>query len=130
MLLVLLLLGAARSGVAQGRPPIPDRMNPDDSAYLVHDAADPRFIYFRRLVSVMFTDKATDAQVRAFFTRFKARVTGGVPATGEYYLQIPDPGPTYADLDRVLTEMERAPGVLSVVALARTSPKGPLEGAP
>lgn len=100
------------------RPPVPPLPNlPADSTFTVEKPGTPRseLLYYRNIVGIIFDDTASGATVRRTLARHRATITGGSPSVAEYLVRIPDPGPSFASLDSVVTRIYSEPGV----ALAR-----------
>jgi hypothetical protein len=118
---VAILLGAllalARVSAAQadpGRPAVPAEPNlPADSTFTVEKPGRPRseLLYHRNIVGIIFDDTTSGPTIRALFGRYGATIIGGVPSVAEYIVRIPDPGPSFASLDSVVTRIYSEPGV-------------------
>lgn len=96
------------------RPPIPPTPNlPSDSTFTVEGPGYPRseLLYYRNIVGIIFDDTTRGTTVRAVLARYGATIIGGAPGDKEYIVQIPDPGPTFAALDSVITQLNSEPGV-------------------
>ena len=104
-------------------PPVPDTNRyPSDSLVVVSEV-DSRFVYHRRLLSIRFHASADSADILAFFNTQKARVVGGGPLLRIYHVRIPDPGPTYQELEDKVNEMRSMPGVEYVLKIPSHVPR-------
>ena len=113
------------------RPPVPAEPNlPDDSAFTVTRPGQALPIYYRNIIGIVFHDTASGLTIRAVLAKYNAVIIGGSPdvgAFGEYIVQVPDPGPTFAALDSLLSRIAREPGVdsaLEVTSRDFFDPKG------
>ena len=94
------------------RPPIPEGLNmPSGPLLTVSPPDDSLTIYFRNVAVVRFDDTTSGTTIRRLLTRYQATIIGGWPRFKEYVLQIPDPGPSFAALDSVVTALRNEPGV-------------------
>ena len=100
------------------RPPVPPHFRPSNDTTLTVErpgTARSELLYYRTMVRLIFHDTTTGAVIRGLLRRYSATVIGGMPTAAEYLVQVPDPGPTYAATDSLVTRMQSEPGV----ALAR-----------
>ncbi len=99
------------------RPPLPDQPNlPGDSTFTVEAPPYLRsdLLYYRNIVGVVFHDSTSEGTVRAILRKYSGVVIGGVPGpAGDpwYVIQVPDPGPTLAEVDSLVSRIGREPGV-------------------
>lgn len=96
------------------RPLVPQLLNlPADSTFTVEKPGRPRseLLYHRNIVGIIFDDTTSGATIRDLLNRHGGRIIGGLPANSEYIVQIPDPGPTLAALDSIVTQLNSEPGV-------------------
>ncbi|HEX9729827.1 MAG TPA: S8 family serine peptidase [Gemmatimonadales bacterium] len=111
------------------RPAVPNGFDSPDSAValLVNPpGSDPELLVFRNFVHIEFDDTTTGTTVRDLFARYGATVAGGYPLTGAYIIQVPDPGPAYADLKALLAQLAAEPGVAWVYRRVKFEPEGSL----
>jgi len=117
----LLVALACRSGGSQSpnRPPVPEQPNlPGDTTLTVERPGVSRsdVLYYRTIVGVIFDDSTSGATIRSMLRRYRAVIIGGAPGDREYFLRIPDPGPTLAAVESIVSRIQQEPGV----RLART----------
>lgn len=118
---VLLLPCAAlsqRASLPLGWPAMPEaKAAPADSQYISTWGETPEKVY-RRVYFVVAKPTANGDSLKALFTRLKAMPVGGHPEALAYYLRVPDPGPSAANIDKVVGEFRKSSAVKSVVPLA------------
>ena len=111
-------IGPERSAPALGdtsRPSLPGKANlPHDSTFTVEAPDIPRAecLYYRNIVGIIFDDTTSGVTIRSVLRRYRGTIIGGSPSDAEYIVLIPDPGPTYAAVDSVATQLYAEPGVL------------------
>jgi len=113
------LIGAGEPYLAQAdtsRPRLPkSRALPDDSTRTLPSPfrADER--YYRDIVGVMFDDTTSGRTIRVILRKYQASIVAGGAAFPHpvYYLQLPDPGGTYAAIDSVARAIDNEVGVFS-----------------
>lgn len=96
------------------RPPVPPLPNlPADTTLTVELPGVPRSegLFYRNIVGIIFDDTTSGSTVRGLLARYGGTIIGGVPGDREYLVQIPDPGPTYAALDSIVTRLNQEVGV-------------------
>ena len=99
------------------RPPVPPLPNlPSDSTFTVEGAGYSRaeLLFYRNIVGLVFDDSTKGTTIRSLLQRYGASIIGGVPGPAgpsEYIVQIPDPGPTFAAADSIVTRLDNEPGV-------------------
>ncbi len=99
-------------------PPAPETPNlPVDSTYTVEAPNLPRAecLYYRNIVGIVFDDTTSGTRIQQILSTYAGTITGGNPADDEYIVSIPDPGPTFAAIESIVTQLYAEPGV----ALAR-----------
>jgi hypothetical protein len=99
------------------RPAVPSLSNlPLDSTFTVEAPDLPRAqgLYYRNIVGIIFDDTTSGATIRRLLSRYRGTIIGGTPGE-EYIVRIPGPGPTFAALESIVTQLYAEPGV----ALAR-----------
>ena len=69
-------------------------------------------LYYRNIVGIIFDDTTSGTSIRRLLTRYAGTITGGNPADAEYIVRIPDPGPTFAAIERIVTQIYAEPGVV------------------
>jgi hypothetical protein len=106
------------------RPPIPDGFVAPDSAValLVSPPGDDSVLVLRNFIRVIFDDTTSGYTIRNVFARYGGRVVGGDTLLKSYMVQVPDPGPTYAALDSVLSRVRSEPGVRFAVRYVFSEP--------
>jgi hypothetical protein len=100
------------------RPPVPALANlPADTTLTVEIPGVPRSeeLLYRNIVGIIFDDTTSGSTIRGLLPRYGGTIIGGIPGAQEYLVQIPDPGPTFAALDSIVTRLNAEVGV----ALAR-----------
>ena len=113
-------LGHESGAPAQGdtsRPAVRSLSNlPLDSTFTVEAPDLPRAqgLYYRNIVAIIFDDTTSSTTIRGLLSRYAGTIIGGNPGD-EYVVRIPDPGPTFAALESIVTQLYAEPGV----ALAR-----------
>ena len=115
------------------RPPLPVLSNlPTDTTFTVEMPGRPRaeVLYFRNLVGIIFDDTTSGTTIRSLLTRYGGRIIGGVPGASEYIIQIPDPGPTFAAADSLVTRLRAVPGVAMARLVSYRTPVYIHSGAP
>jgi len=106
-------------GLAQvdtGRPRLPtSRALPDDSTRTLASPFGTVERYYRDIVGVMFDDTASGRTIWAILTKYRAVIVAGGEAFPHpvYYLQVPDPGGTYAGIDSLARAIQAETGVFS-----------------
>jgi hypothetical protein len=103
------------------KPPILAYGYPIDSAYLSPVDIDST-IYFRRLLSVSFHPTASGVMISQFLTKYAAVIVGGLPRSGAYVIQVPDPGVPLDSLSALRDRMQAEPGVEFVILMTYRSP--------
>ena len=96
------------------RPPVPTLPNlPADTVLTVELPGVPRSeeLFYRSIIGIIFDDTTSGSTVRGLFARYSGTIIGGVPGDKEYFVQIPDPGPTFAALDSIVTRLNEEVGV-------------------
>ena len=96
-------------------PAIPPVVEPrDDSQYVVLYGDPPGDKVYRRLYAVIFRLGTKADSVRAVFSRLHAVPVGGTDVAPLYIVRVPDPGPTAAGVDHVLSEFKRSAVIQAV----------------
>ncbi len=69
--------------------------------------------YYRNVAVIVFDDSTSGVTVRRILAKYRGVIIGGSEARDEpgYYVQIPDPGTTFAAIDSVASLIEKEPGV-------------------
>ncbi len=96
------------------RPAVPPTPNlPDDSTLTVPSPSGMNVRYYRNIVVIIFDDSTSGVSVRRIFAKYGGVIIGGSEARDEpaYYVQIPDPGTTFAAIDAVGSLIKTEPGV-------------------
>ncbi|MBK7923319.1 MAG: S8 family serine peptidase [Gemmatimonadetes bacterium] len=96
-----------------GRPTIPTTIWPS-SPLQAPSPQDTANVYYRDVVGVLFDDSTSAQTVSAVLGKYHGTVIGGsaLPSgTGEYYVQVPDPGPGLVALDSVIGLLNAENGV-------------------
>ncbi|HXL33970.1 MAG TPA: hypothetical protein VN953_03560 [Gemmatimonadales bacterium] len=96
------------------RPPVPPTPNlPDDSTLTVPSPSGMNVRYYRNIVVVVFHNSTNGVTVRRILAKYRGVIIGGSEARDDpgYYVQIPDPGTTFAAIDSVASLIEAEPGV-------------------
>ena len=72
--------------------------------------------YYRNVVVIVFDDSTSGRSVRRVLAKYRGIIIGGSEARDEpaYYVQIPDPGTTFAAIDSVVSAIQTEPGVKRV----------------
>jgi len=99
------------------RPTVPPTPNlPDDSTFTVPSPWGTNVRYHRNIVVIVFDDSTSGVSVRGTLAKYGGVIIGGSEARDEpaYYVQIPDPGTTFAAIDSVASLIETEPGVKRV----------------
>ncbi len=105
--------------IAQGdtsRPRLPKSAAlPDDSTRTLPSPFGTAERYYRDIVGVMFDDTTSGRTIRAIMTKYHAVIVAGGVASPHpvYYLQVPDPGRTYAAIDSLARAIRSESGVFS-----------------
>jgi hypothetical protein len=76
-------------------------------------------ILYRTSVMVRFEPDVSDAAKQAFFSLHSYHVLG-VTESGTFYVQVPDPGPTYAAYDAMLESLNATAEVRHALPLYRS----------
>ncbi len=98
------------------RPPVPQsRALPDDSTRTFQSPFGTHERYYRDIVGVVFDDTTSGRTIRAILGKYQGSIIAGGVALPYpvYYLQVPDPGGTYATIDSVARVIDNEPGVFS-----------------
>jgi hypothetical protein len=93
---------------------------PVDSVLTVTRPGDSLPVYYRNFLAVGFLPTASGSSIRSVLQRHHAIVIGGAPYSppnGEYIVEVPDPGPTYAALESVARAWESESQVEHVVLI-------------
>lgn len=96
------------------RPPVPTMPNlPADTMLTVELPGVPRSeeLFYRNIIGIIFDDTTNGSTVRRLFARYGGTIIGGVPGDKEYFVEIPDPGSTFAALDSLVTRLNAEGGV-------------------
>lgn len=104
-------------------PPVPTTIHwPQESELLLATSdKNPSVQYVRNFIGVLFQDSASGASINAFISRYKGTIIGGIGSGSsvEYYiLEVPDPGPSFADLDTLMTTMQAETIVLDLLRIS------------
>jgi hypothetical protein len=114
-----------------GRPAMPaDWIESIDSLQTVPDAPDRQALYYRYRLLISFAPTASGVVVRDILKRYGAVIVGGwptLPPSGAYIVSIPDPGPTFADLDAKISAIASEPGV-DIVSYIAFRDRGVIRG--
>jgi hypothetical protein len=100
------------------RPPVPQSpVLPDDSTRTVPSPSGTAERYYRDIVGVMLDDTTSGRTIRAILKKYQASIIAGGVAFPHplYYLQVPDPGGTYAAISSVAKAIDGEPGVFAVL---------------
>ena len=104
------------------RPVVPSVENfPNDSSVTVSPPGLPTVLYYRNVLLLQFDDSTSGTTVNSLLQRYSATIIGGAPnlgAYGAYVIQVPDPGPSYAQLDSLIQALDAEPGVFAAYQLA------------
>jgi hypothetical protein len=112
------VLGQGQTPIGAERPPVPALPHlTRDSTFTVERPGVSRadVLYYRNIVGIIFDDTTSGARIRNLLTRYRGTIIGGAPGDGEYFVRIPDPGPTFAAVNAIVTKLNAESGV----ALAR-----------
>jgi hypothetical protein len=116
--LVLTITGA---GSDTTRPAIPAASGlPSTPTSTVAHPNNAEALYYRDFVAIAFSASTSGNRVREVLAQYYAQVVGGVPGLAGvelYYVHVPDPGPSWADLESLLQRMSQETGVESVLPL-------------
>ena len=96
------------------RPPVPTLPNlPADTILTVELPGVPRSeeLFYRNIIGIIFDDTTSGSTVRDLLARYSGTIIGGVPGDKEYFVQIPDPGTTFAALDSLVMRLNSEAGV-------------------
>jgi hypothetical protein len=96
------------------RPAVPPTPNlPDDSTFTVPSPWGQGVRFHRNILVVAFHDSTSGTTVRRVLRKYGANIIGGSEVRDEpaYYVQVPDPGTTYAAIDSVASLIEAEPGI-------------------
>lgn len=102
------------------RPPIPPTSWPV-SPLVAASPADTANVYYRNVIGLLFDDSTAASAISLVLVKYQAVVIGGSPlpaGTGEYYVELPDPGPTLSAVDSVISLVAAEPGVRRVTRLS------------
>jgi len=105
-----------RAAADTTRPALPrSHALPEDSARTIPSPFGTLERYYRDIVGVMFDDTTSGRTVRAILGKYRASLIAGEVSFPHpmYYLQVPDPGGTYAAIDSVARALHNEPGVFS-----------------
>jgi hypothetical protein len=75
-------------------------------------------ILYRTAVMQRFESNVSDAAKQTFFALHRHQVLG-VTESGTFYVQVPDPGPTYAAYDAMLESLNATVGIRHALPLYR-----------
>ncbi len=86
---------------------------PDDSTFTVASPSGTETRYHRNIVGITLDDTTSGTTFQAILSKYAGSVIGGSPTTSNpvYFVQIPDPGPTFEAMDSVRALIEAEPGV-------------------
>jgi hypothetical protein len=102
------------------RPPVPPSLTfPDDSTRVVADPSDSVRVLYRTMAAVVFDSAASGTTIRSFLSRYQASIVGGMPYSGGYVIQFPDPGTSWEAVQAKLAEMRSEPGVRHLLPVSR-----------
>lgn len=96
------------------RPELPDTRNyffPTDTAFSVASPGDTAIRYYRTVVGILFDDTTSGVTVRRVLADYRATIIGGLKNLGAYIVRVPDPGPSYAAVDSLISRLSSEPGV-------------------
>ncbi len=106
------------------RPPIPDGFVAPDGAValLVSPPGDDSVLVLRDFIRIIFDDTTSGYTIRSVFARYGGHIVGGDTLLESYMVQVPDPGPTYAALDSLLSRVRSEPGVRFAIRYVFSEP--------
>jgi hypothetical protein len=103
------------------RPVIPPRSGlPTAPMNTVANPSNPQAIYYRDFVAIRFDTLASGPRIREILAQFQATIVGGVPRLAGvelYFVKVPDPGPSWNDLQLLIQRLAQEPGVDNVGGL-------------
>ncbi len=106
------------------RPPVPTgplTLPADSSMTVRRPGGHSDNLYYRNILELVFHDSTSGLTVRAVLSRYEAEIIGGRTfpgiTKGGYVIRVPDPGPTFEDLEEMLSRLEAEPGVHFVRAM-------------
>ena len=108
-----------------GRPPIP--VSPRytfDTLMVVQPPGDTATRYLRDVLVISFDDTTSGATINALLQHFGAVIIAGSQPAQEYYVRIPDPGPSWQAFDQVQSGMNAWPGVSYAAPVSWRGPIG------
>ncbi|HLB37462.1 MAG TPA: S8 family serine peptidase, partial [Gemmatimonadales bacterium] len=111
-----LVLTSVQQAQDTSRPPIPDSFTyPADTTLWVapppNVPSDTLVRYYRTVIGIRFDDTTSGITVRRVLQRYGATIIGGLPRAREYIVRVPDPGPTFDALARLIGAISNEPGV-------------------
>jgi hypothetical protein len=87
-----------------------------DASRLVHSLGDTSLIYFRTDIALRFNARVTDSAKIVFFTRHSMTVVG-VTTNGQFFVRMPDPGPSLQNFYDVIDRLRVEPEIRLVVPI-------------
>jgi hypothetical protein len=91
---------------------------PSDTAFSVTPSDSPESRFYRTVVGLLFDDSASGVTVRSVLQRYSATIIGAWSNLGAYVIRVPDPGPSMADLDSLISRLTAELGVNFAFSLA------------
>lgn len=108
------------------RPAIPASfVLPSDTTHTMLFAGDPVTRWFRNILFVRFKPSASGQTVRAVLARHGAVIIGGSRLIETYFVRVPDPGSTLAQVDSMLASWYAETSVENVGQVMHTSRSQP-----
>ncbi len=103
------------------RPSVPPTAGlPGTPSLLVTDPQTPSAQYYRDHVGIFFPASTGGARVREVLLAYAAQIVGGPPALGNdvvYFVRVPDPGPSWQQLQDFMDRLAAEEGVGGVIPL-------------
>lgn len=94
------------------KPIVPDNSSFErDPSIVIAPPGDSVNVFYRNIFKIKFHDGVAGSTIRDVFGRFNAEVVGGIQALDNYYVRVPDPGPTWAAYDSLLNGLYAEPSV-------------------
>jgi len=94
------------------KPTVPDNSSFErDPSIVIAPPGDSVNVFYRNIFKIKFHDGVAGSTIRDVFGRFNAEVVGGIQALDNYYVRVPDPGPTWAAYDSLLNGLYAEPSV-------------------
>ncbi len=94
-------------------PAIPNGFTRPANPLLASLPADTNVVMIRNVVEVVFAPGTSGTVIRSVLQRYGAQIVGGNQFMESYFLQLPDPGPSYAQARAVERALQLEPGVIA-----------------